>query len=783
MRSFELKNAASFEEASNWLVQGNTDALAGGTDLLNVYKAALLKEHPDTVVNLKSIPDAEGIEKADGVVTVKAMTTLTRVAESEEVPQALAQAAASVATPLIRNRATIGGNVCQDVRCWYYRYPHEVGGRLDCSRKGGDTCYAIQGENRYHSIFGGMHTHSGSCQKSCPAGTNISGYMAKLRAGDWDGAAKIIMKVNPMPMLTSRVCPHPCQDSCNQKNYGDSVAIHCVERAVGDYILEHAEEYYKAPGTETGNKIAIVGAGPGGLTAAYYLRKAGNHVTVIDSHEKAGGVLRYGIPHYRLPKNIVDRFVEALAGMGIEFQMNTVVGEDIAAEEIVSGYDQVYFGTGAWSQPILGIHGEELTEFGLNFLVEVNTYLKKNIADNVLVCGGGNVAMDVALTAKRLGAKNVTLICLEQEDEMPAMKEEIDRAKEEGITVFNGWGLKQVVTDASGKVTGLESQKCVSVYDESHRFAPVYDERETMVYEAETILLATGQKVDTSFLGERLGAQLKTPRGLFDVDEETYQSKNEKVFAGGDAVTGPNIAIRAIAAGGAAARAMNYRLGVSNASVVEEEGFLHYDVDGIKKKEAAKPAERPEGQRSLYDEDVATLSCEGAVEEAKRCMNCGCYSVNASDIANVLVALDGMLVTTKKEISAKDFFTTKLKAYDMLELGELITAIRVPELEGYQTGYIKDRLRPSIDFAITGLAYAVKMNGEVIEDIKLAAGGVAPVPVRLTEVEALVTGRKPEETLAQEAGALAVKDAIAMEKNGYKVAGFKTIVERLIGSL
>lgn len=366
---------------------------------------------------------------------------------------------------------------------------------------------------------------------------------------------------------------------------------------------------------------------------------------------------------------------------------------------------------------------------------------------------------------------------------MPAMKEEIDRAKEEGITVFNGWGLKQVVTDASGKVTGLESQKCVSVYDESHRFAPVYDERETMVYEAETILLATGQKVDTSFLGERLGAQLKTPRGLFDVDEETYQSKNEKVFAGGDAVTGPNIAIRAIAAGGAAARAMNYRLGVSNASVVEEEGFLHYDVDGIKKKEAAKPAERPEGQRSLYDEDVATLSCEGAVEEAKRCMNCGCYSVNASDIANVLVALDGMLVTTKKEISAKDFFTTKLKAYDMLELGELITAIRVPELEGYQTGYIKDRLRPSIDFAITGLAYAVKMNGEVIEDIKLAAGGVAPVPVRLTEVEALVTGRKPEETLAQEAGALAVKDAIAMEKNGYKVAGFKTIVERLIGSL
>ncbi|MBQ6621847.1 MAG: FAD-dependent oxidoreductase [Mogibacterium sp.] len=784
MRPFEVKNAASFEEAGRWLAKGNADVLAGGTDLINVYKSALLEEHPDTVINLKSIPDAAGIEKKDGEVLVKSMTRLTAIAESKEVPKALSEAAASVATPLIRNLATIGGNVCQDVRCWYYRYPHEIGGRMDCSRKGGDTCYAIHGENRYHSVFGGMHTHGGACQNACPAGTDISGYMAKIRESDWDSAAEIILRVNPMPMLTARVCPHPCQDFCNQHKYGDAVAIHCVERTLGDYILEHKDRYYQAPQAETGKKVAIVGAGPGGLTAAYYLRKEGHDVTVYDAHEKAGGVLQYGIPHYRLPKAIVDEFAGALEGMGIRFVMNTKIGTDIPTEELVDQYEQVYFGTGAWSQPILGINGESLTEFGLNFLVEVNTYLKEKISDDVLVCGGGNVAMDVALTAKRLGAKHVTLICLEQADEMPATDEEVARAKEEGIVIHNGWGLKGVVTDAAGQVIGLESMRCLSVFDENHRFSPKYDQDDVIVYEATTILLATGQRVDTSFLGDKLGSQLKTARGLFDVDEETYQSKsNAKIFAGGDAVTGPNIAIRAIRAGGVAARNMNRRMGSSTPVPVDREGFLHYDVKGIKNPKAVDPPERKLEDRTLFDEDAETLSIEAAAGEASRCMNCGCYSVNASDIANVLVALDGTLVTTKKEIAARDFFTTKLKAYDMLSPGELITGIRVPEMEGYETGYLKDRLRPSIDFALTGLAYAVRKEGDVIADIKLAFGGVAPVPVRLTEVEEFLKGRKPDAEIAAAAGELSVKNAIAMEKNSYKIVGAKTMMERLIASL
>ncbi len=785
MRPFEVIQAASVEEAANYKAEGKSDVMGGGTDLLNVYKHGLLAEQPENVVNLKTIPDMAGIEEKDGELTVKAMTTLTEIAESSLVQtkaNALSEAAVSVATPLIRNMGTIGGNICQDVRCWFYRYPHEVGGRMNCSRKGGDLCYAIRGENRYHSIYGGMHTHADPCSMNCPAGTDIPAYMSKIRKGDWDGAAEIIMRVNPMPMLTSRVCPHPCQDACNQNQYGESVGIHCVERTLGDYILENADKFYKAPQTETGKKVAIIGAGPGGLTAAYYLRKAGHAVTVYDSHEKAGGVFYYGIPHYRLPKDIVEKLVAAIESMGVSFTMNTTVGKDISVDEIVDTYDNVYFGTGAWKQPILGIQGENLTEFGLNFLVEVNTFLREAITDEVLVCGGGNVAMDVALTAKRMGAKKVRLACLEQEYEMPASAEEVARAKEEGVEIYNGWGLKSVVTE-NGKAVGLESMRCVSVRDESGRFNPTYDESDTRIFDADTIILATGQRVDLDFLGEEFSSQLKSSRGLFETDAETYQTKNEKIYAGGDAVTGPNIAIRAIRAGGSAAKAMSAKLGTPITFENEESGFLTHDVEGIKRTESAKLKERAPEDRTLRDEDAASLSMEEAQKEAERCMNCGCYSVNASDIANVLVALDGTIVTNKKEIQAKDFFTTKLKSYDMLDQDEIVTAVRVPDRSDWVTGYNKDRLRPSIDFALVSLAYAYRLEDGKIADISLVLGGVAPVPVKLTEVEELVKGKAPSEELATEAGKLAIKDAQPMELNHYKVTDVEAMVKRLIASL
>jgi len=548
MKNFDYKRAESFEQAGDMLAEsGNNVLIAGGTDLIGTLKDRILPDYPDTLIDIKRIPASAEISVDGDTLKIGALATLTQVAENDTVRQCaplLAEAAKSVATPLVRNKGTIGGNVCQDVRCWFYRYPHETGGRLICARKGGDQCYACQGDSRYHSIFGGMRAHITACSTACPAGTDIPAYMQKVREGNWDGAARIILRANPLPMLTARVCPHPCQDHCNHRESGDSVNIHCVERSVGDYILKHTDRYYQAPAAETGKSVAVVGGGPAGLSAAYFLRKEGHAVTVYDKMPEAGGVLMYGIPEYRLPKHYVRSVAKAIADMGVTFRFNTEVGKDVTIEKIEAENDAVFLDTGAWKQPLLGIDGENLTQFGLNFLVDVNKFMSKQIGKNVLVCGGGNVAMDVALTAVRLGAEKVTMVCLEQRDEMPASKEEIARAIEEGVDIINGRGLFKVSYEGD-KVVGMETNRCVSLRDENHRFNPKYDNSDLRLLKADSIILATGQRVDLDFLGDKFKDEIKSARGLIEVGEHN-ETRKPGVYAGGDAATGPNIAIRAI---------------------------------------------------------------------------------------------------------------------------------------------------------------------------------------------------------------------------------------------
>lgn len=786
MKRFDHISAGSYEEASRIVREGHgtIDPIAGGTDLLGTYKDRLLTTYPEAVVSIKNIPGSAYVEERGDVIAIGAGSTLKALQDNELLKQyapAVAEAAHSVASPIIRSTATIGGNVCQDVRCWYYRYPHNIGGRLNCRRKGGDTCYAIAGENRYHSIFGGMSTGGcSSCQHQCPAGTDISGYMAKIREGDWDGAARIFFRYNPMPMMTSRICPHLCTDSCNQRIYGESVNIPGVERTLGDYILARKEEYYAAPVNATGKKCAVIGAGPGGLTAAYYLRRAGHEVTVYDAHEKAGGVLRYGIPHYRLPKAIVDEFCDALEHiMGIRFVMNTKVGEDITVEEIREQNDAVYFGTGAWSQPVLGLDGENLTSFGLNFLEEVNTYLQKAIGEEVLVCGGGNVAMDVALTSKRLGAKKVKLICLEQRHEMPADESEILMAEEEGVEISNGWGLGRVVTDESGKVIGLEAKRCLAVRDENGRFHPSYDEKDIMVVPSDFIILATGQRVDISFLGEKLGEQLRTARGLIDADTESGKTKQEGFYAGGDAVTGPNLAIRAIRSGRGAAMSMNRDLGVEQEAPEAEKKFTHFHVEGIEATKQNKLYEKPAAERTLTQEDRISMDQETALKEAQRCLHCACYAVNPSDITPVLVMLDARIQTTERLIPAKDLFTQKLTVQQVLHEGELVTEICVPKCDG-EMHYDKRRVRDAIDFAIVSLANRIQVEDGVVKDARLVFGGVAPVPYELPRVEEYLAGKKLDREVAREAARIALEDATPMGQNEYKVFMARDIVYQAV---
>ena len=776
MKHFDYTRAQSFAEASQQAQAGAT-VLAGGTDLLGGMKTEITADYPEKIVSMKQIPGADRIEVSDGVLRIGAMAKLSHIAASELVQKhvpALAEAAHSVATPLVRNLGTIGGNLCQDVRCWFYRYPHEIGGRLDCARKGGAQCYGILGDNRYHSIFGGMKTGLTPCSAECPAGTDIPAYMQKIREGNWDAAARIILQANPLPMLTSRVCPHTCQEKCNQCQHGDSVSIHSVERALGDYILANSDRYYTAPKTETGKKTAIVGGGPAGLACAFFLRSAGHSVTVYERMEEAGGVLMYGIPEYRLPKHYVRDVVKAIAGMGVRFVLSTEVGKDITIEEIEQANDSVFLDTGAWKQPILGIDGESLTQFGLNFLVEVKKFMSKQIGKDVLVCGGGNVAMDVALTARRLGAEHVTLVCLEQRHEMPASTEEIARAEEEGVKIINGRGLKEVVYDGD-RVVGMNTNRCVAVRDESGRFNPQYDNDDVQLIEAGSIILATGQRVDLDFLGDKFRDEIKSARGLIAVGEHN-DTRKPGVYAGGDAATGPSVAIKAIRAGVNAAKNMSAYLGYPMAAPEKQSTLLHCDPQLVHNTKGAVEADTPVAQRSLSVEDSTSLTQKQAAAEAGRCMNCGCYSVNASDLSPVLVALGATLVTTNKTISAADFFTTKLKAYDMLDAGELITAIEIPIPEHTVSHYDKFRLRDSVDFAMVSLASAYRVENGVIAEAHIVLGGVAPTPLRREEAEQSLIGKAPSAEAAELAAELALQGAVPFEKNAYKVKIAKSFV-------
>ena len=609
MRYHDYVSPESLEEASRLLREDGAVISAGGTDLIGELKGDILTNHPDKVVSLRSVPGLKGIEVKEDGLHVGAMTTLAEIERSELVNsgwKALADAAHSVATPNLRTTATIGGNICQDIRCWYYRYPDQIGGRINCARKDGVLCYAMRGENRYHSIFGAEKVCATPCSGGCPTGTDIPAYMEQIRAGNMDAAARIIMQANPFPMLTSRICPHPCQEKCNQNNYGDSVAIHSVERTLGDYILENIGAYYAAPEHETGRAVAVIGAGPSGMAAAWYLRRAGHTVTVYDRMEKAGGVLRYGIPHYRLPKDILDRVVEAMEKMGVEFRMGTEIGRDISLDSIADRYDNVYLATGAWKQPVIGLGGEELTEFGLNFLVEVNTYLQKAIGNEVIVCGGGNVAMDVALTAVRLGAKRVKLVCRKRKEDLSASPEELARVIEEGVEIYDCRGLRNVLSDENGKVYGLRTVRCYSVKGPNGKFSTSYDENDVLDIPADYIIMATGQKVGLEFLGDKFASQLKTERGLIGVDKETFRTNNDKIYAGGDAVTGPDIAIRAISAGRVAARSINRGLGGEEFAAFTASRVKTFDSLGVAETRMNLQPELPVAERSLTAEDTGS---------------------------------------------------------------------------------------------------------------------------------------------------------------------------------
>jgi NADPH-dependent glutamate synthase beta subunit-like oxidoreductase len=787
MKSFSHVNAKTVGEAVEILKnkEGKAKLNAGGTDLLGILKDKILPDYPETVINIKTIPGLDYIKEDDDILRIGALAKLEKVAQSPTVKnnyKLLAEAAEAVATPQIRKMGTIGGNLCQDVRCWYYRYPHHVGERIFCYLKGGKGCYALTRENQYHSIFGGLREASTPCQSACPGGVDIPSYLSKIREGNLHEAARILLDTNPIPSITGRVCPHFCEQACNRGDFDKAVSVRDIERFLGDYILDNADEIIKAPETDTGKSVAIVGSGPAGLSAAYYLRELGHRVTVFDKMEEPGGMLTYVIPAYRLPKDVVRRVVKAIESMGVEFKCKVDVGRDVTVNNLQKDFDSVFIATGAWNPLSIGLESEESTRFGMEFLTNINLGVKEVPGKKVLVIGGGNAAIDVATSALRLGAESATMACLESSEEMPALPWEIEQALEEGVKVMPSWGPHRVLK-SGGKVTGMELVRCTAVLDDQGRFAPTLDSTIKETVEADQIMLAVGYTTDLHFNDAALS--LKVGQGLITADPETQATSVPGVFAGGTVTYGAATVVEAIASGKRAAVAMNaYLKGAQTESEDSKtiKPFLKFNSDYLKQTSRVEVPKLPVAERRIDAEDALGLGLSEIEKEANRCFNCGCVSVNSSDIGMVLTALDAQVKITgagsTRTVPIGDFFGT---LGNILEADEMVTEIQVPRPpDGARQTFLKFRVREAVDFPIVSVASIITPDGDVCREARIVLGAVAPRPVRATGAEQKLKGKAINAKTAEAAAEAAIMGAIPLAKNAYKVEITKTLVKRAV---
>ena len=784
MKPFKHKDAKTIKEAIALQSKGKTKLIAGGTDLLGILKDKILPEYPETVINIKTIPNLDYIKEDARGLKIGALTKLEDIASSpivREKYKILADAAEAVATPHIRAMGTLGGNLCQDVRCWYYRYPHQIGGRIECYLKGGKECYALTRKNQYHSIFGGLRFAHTPCESACPGHVNISTYLSQIREGNLLEAARVLLQNNPIPAITGRVCPHFCEQLCNRGNFDESLSIRDIERFVGDYILDSADEVIEKPAKSTGKKVAIVGSGPAGLAAAYYLRLSGHRVTVFDRMEEAGGLLRYVIPSYRLPKDIVRRTIDVLENIGVEFMLKTDVGKKITLKNLKKQYDAVFIGTGAWDPVSIGLDGEKSAKFGLEFLANVQEGLKKALGKKVLVIGGGNAAIDVAITSLRLGAEEVTMACLESRQEMPALPWEIEQAEEEHVKIMPSWGPNKILK-SHGKVIGMELIRCTSVFDKSGGFAPVCDETVKTTVEADVIVMAVGYATDLKFAE----GVVKTNRGLVVASPETQATNVRGIFAGGAVARGAATVIEAIADAKRAAAAMDAYLKKAGKDKGKAAGpLLKFNPEYYKKTNKLHASRIPLNQRTVDREDTPGFGPDQIKTEANRCFNCSCVSVNATDTGVALEALNASvkIVGAKgtRVIPVTEFFGSFPNA---LEEGDLVTEIQVPALpDRARQTFVKFRLREAIDFALVSVASVITTEDGICQDARIVLGAVAPRPVRATAAEKVLVGRPLDDTQAALAAEAALEDALPLEKNNYKVPIAREMVQRAIVNL
>lgn len=418
-----------------------------------------------------------------------------------------------------------------------------------------------------------LHCKDAKCVAGCPVGVNIPAFISKLHEGDILGAGEIIKLNNALPAICGRVCPQEsqCEARCVRgmsDKLGGAVAIGALERFVADYCLEHAQPLLRAP--YNGKNVAVIGSGPAGLTCAGLLAKFGCKVTVFEAFHKAGGVLVYGIPEFRLPKVLVEKEIDTLRELGVDIVVNTVIGKTIMIDELLSEYDAIFIGTGAGLPMFMNIPGESLNGVytANEYLTRVNlmkAYDKSSdtpivVGKKVVVVGAGNVAMDAARTAIRLGAESVKVVYRRSRAEMPARREEIDHAEEEGIELVLLTNPIEII--GNGKVEGV---KCVKMQlgepDKSGRRRPITVEGSEFLIEADQVIMSLGT-TPNPLLKKSTDKLETTTRGTIIVDEETLESSIPNVYAGGDVVTGAATVILAMSAGKKAANSILERLNV-----------------------------------------------------------------------------------------------------------------------------------------------------------------------------------------------------------------------------
>lgn len=517
------------------------------------------------------------------------------------------------------------------------QYPkHELPDKLSWGKDKYDEDY--RDNNRINCY----ETGTAPCKAACPAHIAVQGYIRKAKEGKYQEALALIKKDNPFPAVCGRVCNKRCELACSRGTVDQAVAIDDIKKFIAEQDL-HKETRYIPPVVVASSrldgwdqKIAVIGAGPAGLSCAYYLAVKGYKPTVFEKHGRPGGMMTYGIPSYKLEKDVIEAEIDVLRELGVEIKCGVEVGKDVTLPELrEQGFQAFYIAIGCQGgkiPPVPGTDAEGI-DIAVSFLSNAAVEQKQKMEGKVVIVGGGNVAVDCARTAYRLGGKDTAMFCLESREEMPASEEEIRDTLKDNIEIHNGWGPKEIIKNDEGRVSAVVFKKCTAVFDADGKFSPRYDEEELLTVECDNVIFAIGQEIEWGGLLD--GSKVEFWHGNYPVaDALTYQTKEPDIFVGGDVYSGPKFVIDAIEAGKNAAESL-HRFVHPGASMtigrnrrdfheLNKEDIKVEGYDTIGRQEALSKKE----EKASFRDIRGTLTEEQVHLEAGRCLSCGASVVD-----------------------------------------------------------------------------------------------------------------------------------------------------------